>query len=233
MSNSRSTPLLWNYLTGPARWLLLCSLVSLLGYGDVPAQGVLFTDRTTFNAALRPVPSPTTITFSGLTDPFGTGTSPVSVSGVTFTNAESRLFVQPTPIPGDGQYLWNFDSSYPVGIFLPNGRNAFGADFSGGIEPNASFNATLTVNLVGGQTYSYNFSGQRGLWTFFGVAFPQSITSLIYHDGGQFLPGSHEEMLDNVTFGVATVPEPHATVMIACALAILLRARSRSGLTAL
>lgn len=196
------------------------------------AQGVLFTDRTTFNAALQ---SSTTITFESLTpsSPSSTGVSPVAVSGVTFTNSENRLFITSAstgiyPIPGTGQYLWNFDSSHPVGIFLPNGRNAFGADFSGGIEPNPGFNTTLTVNLLGGQSYSFNFSGTRGLWTFFGVAFPQSITSLIYDDGGQFLPGSHEEMLDNVTWGIATVPEPQISLMVGCALAILVR-RKNSG----
>lgn len=198
--------------------LRMFGLALLLGTADGFAQGVLFNDRTAFNAALI---SSTTINFAGLPDPPpGIGRSPITISGVTFTNAESRLFT------GSG-YLWNFDSSYPVGIFLPAGRNAFGADFSGGIEPNATFNATLTVNLLGGQTYFYNFSGPRSSWTFFGVAYPQSIASLIYHDGGQFLPGTHEEMLDSVTFGFATVPEPHVTLVVGCALAMLVRRGKR------
>jgi hypothetical protein len=199
----------------------------LTGIACCYSQGVIFTDRASFSASLIPFPiRPTTITFTGLTDPSDLGTSPITVSGVTFTNAESRLFVQRTPIPGDGQYLWNFDSSYPVGIYLPGGRNAFGADFSGGIEPNATFNATLTVNLLGGQSYSYNFSGLRGAWTFFGVAFSQNISSLVFHDGGQSLPGTHEEMLDNVTFGVAIVPEPNvATIALVGMLARFLARR--------
>ncbi len=180
------------------------------------AQGVVFTDRPTFNAALQSVPPSTSINFESLSPsgPFSTGTSPITVSGMTITNAESQLFVcnpgsgGPYPIPGTGQYIWNFDSSYPIGIYLPSGKNAFGADFSGGISPNTTFNATLTVNLLGGQSYSYNFSGPVGSWTFFGVAFSQPISSLIYHDGGNFIPGTHEEMLDNVTFGTAIVPEP-------------------------
>ena len=94
--------------------------------------------------------------------------------------------------------------------------NAFGADFSGGIIPqNNPFNATITVNLVGGQTYTHNFTGQLGSWTFVGLVFPQAISSLVYNDGGPFFPGAHEEMLDNVTFGVA-VPEPKSLPIILC-----------------
>src|SRR3954454_3940001 len=72
------------------------------------AQGTLYTDRSLFNSVLQ---SSTTITFTGLPDPPpGTGRSPITLSGVTFTNNEARLFT------GNG-YLWNFDSSYPVGVF--------------------------------------------------------------------------------------------------------------------
>jgi hypothetical protein len=62
------------------------------------------------------------------------------------------------------------------------------------------------VNLVGGQAYAYNFTAPRGFWTFFGITFPQPIASLVFDDGGNRLPGTHGEVLDNVTFGV--VPEP-------------------------
>ena len=154
------------------------------------SQGVTYTDRSAFNAALL---SNTTVAFETLTPSsyFDIGVSPIIVSGLTVTNYEHRLFNPASslgdihPIPGDGQYLWNFDSSYPVGIFLPNGMTAFGADFSGGIDPNAAFNATLTVNLLGGQSYAYNFSGPSGSWTFFGVTFSQPISNLVYHDGGR------------------------------------------------
>jgi hypothetical protein len=177
----------------------VAALVSSFIIPHAFAQGTVFTDRTAFNSVLQ---SSTTIAFTSMPDPPpGTGRSPITVSGVTFTNAESRLFT------GSG-YLWNFDSSYPVGVFLPVGINAFGADFSGGIIPqNNPFNATLTFQLVGGQTFTHNFTGQVGNWTFIGFVFPQNIQSLIYNDGGPFLPGAHEEMLDNVTFGTA-VPEP-------------------------
>ena len=167
-------------------------------------QGTIYASRSGFEAALS---SSTIITFEGVSppNPSPIGASSITTSGVTFSNPWGRLFfaVSPHPIPGTGQYLWHFDGSYPVTSLLPAGVTAFGADFSGGIEPNASFNATVTVNLAAGSSYVYNFSGPRGLWTFFGVTFAQPIASVLYDDGGSFL---HEEMLDNVTFGV--VPEP-------------------------
>ena len=89
--------------------------------------------------------------------------------------------------------------------------NAFGADFSGGITPqNNPFNATITVNLAGGQTYTHNFAGPQGSWLFRGFVFSSPINSVIYDDGGPDLIGFHEETLDNVTFGAATVPEAHS-----------------------
>ncbi len=200
--------------------LLLASIALRPCLIDGYAQGTIYNDRSTFTAALQ---SGTTITFDGLPDPPpGLGRSPITVSGVTFTNAESRLFT------GSG-YLWNFDSSYPVGIFLPVGKNAFGADFSGGIVPqNNPFNATITVNLVGGQTHAYNFTGQVGSWTFLGFVFSDPIASLVYDDGGPFLPGAHEEMLDNVTFGAA-VPEPCSLLLAPCAFVVWLCSRRRNA----
>jgi hypothetical protein len=202
-----------------------------MGVAGGRSQGVIYTDRSIFNAPLQ---SSATINFESLTpsSPFSTGISPVVVSGVTFTNSESRLFITSSstgvyPIPGTRQYLWNFDSTYPVGIYLPGGINAFGADFSGGITPNAAINGTLTVNLVGGQTYTYNFPGLQGSWSFFGVAFAQNISSLVFHDGGQFFPGTHEEMLDNVTFGVATVPEPHSAAIAIAGMLVCIFSRRR------
>jgi hypothetical protein len=115
--------------------------------------------------------------------------------------------------------LYNFDSSVPVGILLPEGNNAFGADFSGGIVQNNPFNASISINLANGQNYQYNFTGQLGVWTFIGFIFPQSITGLVYSDGGPTLPGAHEEQLDNVTFGTG-VPEPSTTLIAAFALAV-------------
>ena len=181
------------------------------------AQGTVFTDRSAFTAALQ---SSTTINFAGMPDPPpGIGRSPISVSDVTFANAESRLFT-------GSSYLWNYDSSYPVGVFLPGGMNGFGADFSGGINPqNNPFNATITVNLAGGQTFTQNFAGQVGAWTFIGFIFPQAISSLVYNDGGPFLPGAHEETLDNVTFGVANVPEPQSLAIALAGLVIALISR--------
>jgi len=185
-----------------AVWL---SVWTFLAQAHCGAQGTTYTDRSTFNAALE---SSTTITFTGLPDPpLGTGRSPITVSGVTFTNNEARLFT------GSG-YLWNFDSSYPVGAFLPDGINAFAADFSGGITPqNNPFNGTLTFTLLDGQVFTHNFTGQVGSWTFLGFTFSEPIRNLVYSDGGPFLPGGHEEMFDNVTFGVA-VPEPQTSLLV-------------------
>ena len=202
---SRSNPL----------WLLV-SIVLFSGVGDRHsyAQGTIYTSRSGFNAA---VGSTTTITFESLSpsSPSSTGTSPIFDSGVAFTNAEARLFItSPTsglyPIPGTGQYLWNFDSSYPVGILLPGAWTAFGADFSGGTQ--TSFQANLTANFLSGQSASYNFSGTVGSFTFLGITFSEPIVSLVYSDGGNFLPGSHEEMLDNITFGAA-ISEPALSLL--------------------
>jgi hypothetical protein len=113
--------------------------------------------------------------------------------------------------------------------------NAFGAEFSGDIVPqNNPFNATITVNLVGGQIYTYNFAGQVGSWAFRGFVFSNPISSLVYDDGGPSLPGAHEEMLDNVTYGVV-VPEPPVSGLVLVGLgslaALRARRRTRLGLT--
>ena len=214
-------------------WLLVLFLGvwQLLDQRQCCAQGTFYTDRSAFIAALQ---SSTTVGFESLTPStqFSLGTSPITDSGVTITSGDNRLFVCNAstgvyPIPGDGQYIWNFDSSYPVGVVGPNGMNAFGADFSGGIVPqNNPFNGTLTFNLVGGQIYTYNFTGQVGSWAFRGFVFPNPISSLVYNDGGPSLPGAHEEMLDNVTFGFA-VPEPQTSVLALAGLAFAGALRSR------
>ena len=197
----------WQFLMVLSTWLFLAQTCCY-------AQGTLYTDRSLFNAALQ---SSATITFTGLPDPPpGTGRSPITISGVTFTNNEARLFT------GSG-YLWNFDSSFPVGVFLPGGQNAFAADFSGGIDPqNNPFNGTLTFTLFDGQIFTHNFTGQLGSWSFFGFTFSQPIRNVVYSDGGPFLPGAHQEMLDNVTFGVA-VPEPQSSLLVVLGLLPVLR----------
>jgi hypothetical protein len=194
------------------RSILLASLLAVSIQSGF-CQGTVYFMRSEFRAALS---SATTITFENLppTDWNGSGVTSISDSGVTFTTG--YLYVTNPgglwyPIPGSGKYLWHFDGWYPVTVLLPEGVTAFGADFSGGIEPNPLFNATLTVNLAGGPSYAYSFSGPRGSWTFFGVTFAQPIASVVYDDGGSFL---HEEMLDNVTFG-SVIPEPSALGLFA------------------
>jgi hypothetical protein len=188
--------------------LLLCiSLAPAWG------QGTTYSSRSEFNAALN---GATTIDFETVapTDIFGVGTSPITVSGVTFADYDRQLFISSGSYMDTGHYLFNFDSGYPVSIFLPSRKNAFGADFSGGIGQNPLFDASLTFTLLGGQTLSYNFAGTQNAWTFFGVAFAQPITNVIYDDGGRPSPyGSHEEALDNVTFG-SVVPEPTGLFLV-------------------
>ncbi len=175
-------------------------------------QGTTYTSRSAFEAALS---SSTTITFEDLPPTGGpVGEYSITTSGVTFTNPGALLVIttSPNPIPGTGKYLWHFDGGFPVTVLLPGEVTGFGADFSGGIEPNPSFNGTLTVNLARGASFDYNFSAPRDSWTFFGVTFAEPIANLVYRDAGPpdgVLGGPlHEEKLDNVTFGV--IPEPSA-----------------------
>jgi hypothetical protein len=116
----------------------------------------------------------------------------------------------------NGQHLENFDSSIPVSISLPAGVTAFGADFSGGLDFFPSFNGTVTVNMVGGPSYSWGVSAPHGSWTFFGMNCVRPIASVVFDDGGTYL---HEEMLDNVTLGPA-IPEPSSSLLILCSLIV-------------
>src|SRR5690349_13476356 len=61
------------------------------------AQGTIYTSRSEFDTALA---SSTTITFDGVVpfDPQNIGVPLVSASGVTFSNAESRLFVSSSSV---------------------------------------------------------------------------------------------------------------------------------------
>ena len=189
------------------------------------SQGTVYFVRSAFEAALN---SSTTVTFEELppTDWQGMPESSITTSGVTFTGPWARLYItNPSgllyPIPGTGKYLWQFDGGYPLSSLLPVGVTAFGADLSGGIQLNSSFNAIVTVNLVGGQSYAYNFSAPTGSWTFFGVTFADPISSVIYDDVGHFSIGTHEEMLDNVTFG-SVIPEPSSSLLLLVALPLTL-----------
>ncbi len=200
--------------------------------------GAYFTSRSAFDSVLA---SSATITFEDLQSTptaYGNGLNSVTSFGVTFTNQWGLLYITDPaaltnppadgaayPIPGTGKYLWNCDNSEPVTVLFPDGITAFGADFSGGVEPNPSFNATLTVNLAGGRSELFQFSAPRGSWIFFGTAFAEPITSIIYNDGGFY----HEEMLDNVTFGTV-IPEPGAWSLLAVG-ALLFVARKSSSRT--
>jgi hypothetical protein len=181
---------------------------------SVFCQGTIYTSRSAFASALS---SSTIITFEDLpvTSDMGIGEYSIATSGVTFTSPDAELLIRDSfsPIPPTGKFLKHFDSFFPVSISLPNGVTAFGADFSGGMQLNPTYNATLTVNLAGGPSYAYNFTGTYGFWTFFGVTFPQPIASLIFDDGASNPLFLHEEKLDNVTFGA--VPEPSVLGLVA------------------
>lgn len=195
------------------------------------AQGLTFTDRPAFEAALQ---SRTDVTFDDLTPMSGLGPGVASIEslGVTVSSADSQLYVFTgsdliIPINGLGNYLANYQSDVPMGIQLPAGVNALGADFSGGYIPGFGFDATLTVDLLDGQSYNYAVPVQREQWTFFGVAFEQPIVSLVFDDGALAPgpippqePAQHFEIIDTVAYGV--VPEPHALGVAILALTVFL-----------
>src|SRR5580765_6540637 len=84
----------------PTRFAWAAAL--MIGSIHAQAQSVTtYTSRSLFNAAST---SQTTITFEGLTptDLNGPGFASLTVSGVTFTNYESRLYVY-NPTPGSPQ----------------------------------------------------------------------------------------------------------------------------------
>ena len=83
---------------------------------------------------------------------------------------------------------------------------AFGADFACERSWLPSYNATLTVNLASGGSRVFSFTEPTDSWAFFGVTFPEPIANVIFDDGGIPFSGTHEEMLDNVTYGA--IPEP-------------------------
>lgn len=190
-------------------WYLSAAIVSGLG------QGVLYTSRSAFEAALL---SSTTATFEDLLSsrldwPFvqTASTSGLTISAAYLTVADPDGDLH--PIPGSGKYLWNWDGTTPVFIDLPPGVTAFGADFACGRWWVPSFAGTLTVNLASGRSQVFDFNGATETWLFGGVTFPEPIVQVIFHDGGSFLPGLHEEMLDNVTYGVA-IPEASSTLLM-------------------
>jgi hypothetical protein len=129
-------------------------------------------------------------------------------SEVTFTSQDTRLFVFDPGWTGfgldhsfnTGQYLINNGSFSALGIALPSGITAFGADFASfyGSAPLA------TVTLAGGSSYTLS-APVRPNSTFFGFTSDEPIASVTYSDN---YSGGHFEITDNVSFGIAAVPEP-------------------------
>jgi hypothetical protein len=110
-------------------------LLALALAASVFGQGTTYTSRSVFEWALN---SRATITFEDLpvTRAGGIGDSSITASAVTFVGG--YLFIRDSfsPIPATGKYLQQLDGTSPVFIFPQGGATAFGADFSGGIEPN-------------------------------------------------------------------------------------------------
>lgn len=191
--------------------------VLLLGFGSfnvAPAQGVLFTDRSAFNAVIG---STISFDFENLS-PTSTATNRIAVTPYSNFITGNQLYVYPQSYssPGvpssSGKYVGVFDGSMPMTISGPTTRNAFGADFSGGLAVN--FTGTLTFNLSDGSSASFQFPGISAGWTFFGVVLSKNISSVVFDDGGQISLPSHQERIDNITYGVATVPEPSIAALL-------------------
>lgn len=197
----------------------------LMSPHSAQAQSALYTDRSLFNAALQ---SSSSFNFENLTPtldpsiPFPTAqniiVAPPAPLPARLTITGNQLFVWPQSYsaPGvpasSGNYVGAFDANIPMTISFPGGRNAFGADFGGGLT-GSTFAGSLTFNLADGSSQLFQFTGSVSSWTFVGAVFSQGINSVVFDDGGPSFPGSHEERIDNVTYGIA-VPEPTLAALL-------------------
>jgi hypothetical protein len=204
-----------NIHTQANSFVLTALLLTAVSLNTALSQGVLFTDRSAFNAVTG---SKISFDFESLT-PTTVGQSTIGVPPFGSLISGGNLYVYPQSYlsPGvpssSGQYVGAFDGAVPMTISGPTTRNAFGADFSGGLFP-GNFTGTLTFNLIDGSSESFQFQGIRDGWTFFGVVLPENISSVIFDDGGNSFPGSHQERIDNITYGVAAVPEPGIAALL-------------------
>lgn len=125
----------------------------------------------------------------------------VSVSDVTFTGRDLTLHGI-----NAGTALYNFDSSFPMGILFAHGARAFGADYSSQLSPYySSFTAMLSLDT--GEVLTFTASTDPNS-TFFGFISPTPIQNLTFSDGGLFPSPNigHQELIGNVY--VVTIPEP-------------------------
>jgi hypothetical protein len=117
-------------------------------------------------------------------------------------------------------------------VWLPPGTTAFGADFAKTTQlsdPQVPAPFTAQVTLSDGSSYTFDAANWPAL-TFWGFTSDSPVASLVYSDGGAF-HGIHYEVLDNVAFGVAAVPEPAALglVLLAGAALAVSRANRRTS----
>ena len=195
--------------------ILALSPAVLLAQGSV----TVYTDRSAFNAAAE---SLQTITFTGYA---GGGSQyygrSLTISGVTFTStlfsgsSDGNLYVANLAAYDSRPVLWNYDVMLPLLISLPPGTTAFGADFSATTDTAHQPLGDPFVATVGfPDGTSYSFDARK--WphqTFWGFTSAEPVTILSYSDGGAFF-GLHFEVLDNVAFGTAVIPEPSSLTLV-------------------
>lgn len=196
------------------KFVLTAALLAVVATKMALAQGLMFSDRAAFNAVTA---SKINFDFESLT-PTASGQGVIGVPPFSSLISGGNLYVYPQSYsaPGvpssSGKYVGSFDGAIPMTISGPGGRNAFGADFSGGLT--TTFTGSLTFNLVDGSSASFQFPGIRDGWTFFGVVLSKNISSVVFNDGGNSFPSSHQERIDNITYGVAAVPEPGIAALL-------------------
>lgn len=185
------------------RFVFITFLLIAVSSNLALAQGVVFTDRSAFNAAIG---STINFDFENLS-PTSTTTNRIAVPPFLNFITGNQLSVAP------GKFVGTFDSPIAMTISGPTTRNAFGADFSGGLI-GANFTGTLTFSLADGSAESFQFQGPTSGWTFFGVVLSKNISSVVFDDGGQPTSPRHQERIDNITYGIAAVPEPTTASLV-------------------
>jgi len=196
------------------------ALALLLTRPSARADVRIYTDRSAFDAASQSLQA---IDFSGYAE--GSGQwyqyygDHLTIDGVTFISQLAygytdygNLYVANLSTYASSPVLWNYDVSLPLIVSLPPGTTAFGADYSATTQyadyPGTPDSFLATISFTDGSSFS--FVAQR--WselTFFGFTSDTPISSFTYSDGGTFY-GLHNEVMDNVEFGIAVIPEPEA-----------------------
>jgi hypothetical protein len=194
---------------------LLATLVAITVVSTpVHADTVIFTSRTTFNAAATGL---TTINFEGIapTNSVANFSSPLTLNGATFSgSAAGNVSVLDS---GFFAPLFQFNSGAVLGGFafvevvLPAGITAIGTDLMTTNPTGLPFQ----VLLANGETFMVNtpLRPDRG---FFGVTTDAPILSIRFTSIPQGMGGGIP-LIDNFSFGqsaVAPVPEPATMALL-------------------